>query len=405
MYLHESIDVDIKDIGADLGRGCRIKYRRDVDRSTFDSFANGLKESGAYNVISDREIGDNRYVTLSNSHGMLHLYYIAFDRTVRIISDTLEFNTLPVYEENEFEKIGDCELCVMSLDFSHRHLADGNGLSYVVILPDGRYFILDGGYPHDAVRLKKFLVDNNKRPDGKVVIAAWAFTHSHPDHVGCFENFAENYADDVELQYVIANPIPQTEFLRGIPYHSYLAEKMPLDVEKFLGDTKFIKPHTGQIMKLASVEFEVMYTGEDFYPRMHGHMNNTTVALRMKTAETSVLFMGDCELDASNTLCDRVGDALKSDFIQVNHHGYSGATVELYNKVKPSYAMFTTSNLAFTIRTCGVKYEWIGNAVESNKYIFDTLGRENIFTADGPVEIIRLPLTDKEKDIRYYNFE
>jgi hypothetical protein len=98
--------------------------------------------------------------------------------------------------------------------------------------------------------------------------------------------------------------------------------------------------------------------------------------------------MADCDCGASDLITDIYQSTLKSDFMQVNHHGYSGATVKLYDCVSPSYTLWTTSNAAFDLRTTGKKYQFIGNAVESNKYIFDKLGREHCIVADGDVKHI-----------------
>jgi hypothetical protein len=74
--------------------------------------------------------------------------------------------------------------------------------------------------------------------------------------------------------------------------------------------------------------------------------------------------------------------------MQVNHHGYSGATIELYDAVLPAYTLWTTSQNAFDKRVTGEKHEFIGNAVKSNEYIFKKLGREGCIVADGEIKRI-----------------
>ena len=68
--------------------------------------------------------------------------------------------------------------------------------------------------------------------------------------------------------------------------------------------------------------------------------------------------------------------------MQVNHHGYSGGTVELYQKVAPSFSLWPTNKITFDLRVIGQKYPFIGNALESNKYLFDTLGRTHCLISD-----------------------
>lgn len=401
MSYNGTIHVNFPDHGMDLGRGSRMKYRRAVSLAEFESYVSELKASGAYRVFQENTIGENRYLTLVSDEGMLHLYYTASEECVRIVSDTLEYFTLPVDESEGYEKVTDTTFCVMSLDYTHREVTDGNGMSYVIILEDGRFIIMDGGYRQDAARLYKFLSDNNKRADGRIVIAAWYMSHSHGDHHGCFNEFTKLYADQVTLQYWIGNPGQAWMFTGG--YSSWLTDSAPEELKAY-GDVKWIRPHTGQKVRFCDVTLEFLYTLEDYIPANLTNMNDSSTVTRMHVKGQTVLFMGDCEKTASAVICHQQGQGLKSDFVQVNHHGYSGGATALYQLIAPTYSLWCTSEIAFRFRTCGIKYQWIGNAVSSNKYIFDTVGAENCFVADGPVKMIRMPLTDKETDITYYSF-
>ena len=69
-----AIDVNFPDRGADLGFGCRMKYRNDVSRDEYDAFINTLIESGEYTVYQKNTIGDNSYITLTSDNGMLHSF-------------------------------------------------------------------------------------------------------------------------------------------------------------------------------------------------------------------------------------------------------------------------------------------------------------------------------------------
>ena len=69
--------------------------------------------------------------------------------------------------------------------------------------------------------------------------------------------------------------------------------------------------------------------------------------------------------------------------------------------VDPTYSMWTTSQKAFVKRVSGVKYEWIGDALEANKYLYDKLGADHCFVADGQVEQITFA-ADKSINVTYY---
>ncbi|MBR2354517.1 MAG: hypothetical protein IKA76_08460 [Clostridia bacterium] len=142
MNYNGTLDVQLSDHGMDLGHSCRMKYRRGVSREEFETFVAELKQSGGYKVFQENTIGENLYVTLLSDEGMLHLYHTASEESVRIVSDTLEYFALPVDESTGYEKVTDTTFCVMSLDYTHREVTDGNGMSYVIILEDGRFVII-----------------------------------------------------------------------------------------------------------------------------------------------------------------------------------------------------------------------------------------------------------------------
>ncbi len=402
MNYNGTIDVNLPDHGIDLGKGSRLKARAGLSREEFEGYVAELKKSGGYQIIQENTIGDNLYVTLLSDEGMLHLYYTASEQTVRLISDTLDCFSLPVEEGKTYEKVTDTTFCVMSLDYTHREVTDGHGMGYVIILEDGRFVVMDGGYAQDAPRLYQFLCDHNYRADGRIVIAAWFMSHSHGDHCGCFIEFTKRYAKEVTLEHWIANPALPWMFTAG--YSSWLTDFAP-DLLKEYGNVRWIRPHTGQRVRFCDMTFEFLYTLEDYLPTLFTNMNDTSTVTRMTVKGQTVLFMGDCEKTASAVIERQQGEGLKSDFAQVNHHGYSGGSTALYQRIAPTYSLWCTSDIAFRFRTCGIKYQWIGNAVSSNKYMYDTVGEENCFVADGPVKLIRMPLTDKEKDITYYSFD
>lgn len=403
MNYQGTIDVNMSECGWDLGHGTRLKYRRGVSYQAFSKFVSELKESNSYRLYQENTVGNNDSVTLVSDEGMLHLYYTDSEESVRIVSDTLEYFSLPSDDYATGEKVTDTTFCVMSLDYTHREVTDGNGMSYVIILEDGRFIVIDGGYyvGKDAERLYRFLQDNNRRADGKIVIAAWYMSHAHGDHYGCFERFTELYADKVTLQYWIGYPATAAMFDGG--FDPWMFDRLPERLAQY-GDVKWIRPHAGQTVRFCDTTLEFMYTVECHLPALFGTMNDSSTVTAITVKGQRILLMGDCEKAASGEICRQLGDALKSDIIQVNHHGYSGGSTVLYQTVAPAYSMWCTSELAFRFRTCGIRYQWIGNAVSSNKYLYDTVGAENCFVADGPVKMIHMPLTDKEKDITYYSW-
>lgn len=59
------------------------------------------------------------------------------------------------------------------------------------------------------------------------------------------------------------------------------------------------------------------------------------------------MMLGDCGKSATETMLDLYsGDFLKSDFLQIAHHGYNAFTKPLNNLVDPDVVLWTNDNLS-----------------------------------------------------------
>ena len=369
----------------------------DVTQDVFDGVsAEQVEEyvqtliADGYTVSEDHTRVNNRFVTFTCPDGVVHLTYTAYDQKFRVISDPL---TQFTYKKDEpaYEKITDVSLAVMARDYSvQANRDDGNGLSYVITLEDGRYIIFDGGYRDcgDDDALYNYMKANNKRADGRIVIAAWIFTHSHKDHVGAFIEFSHTYADRVTVDYLVANT--GTEVMYRPEVHGTFLEQELIEYRnQYYPNAKMLKPHTGQTLTFCNTTFDVLYTQEIMAPDVMPWENDSSLVLRMNFCGKTIIFMADCQSGSTDIICQMYGEQLKSYALQVNHHGHSGATTHLFDLVAPTYALWTTSYDAFEKRITGVKYQFV--AVEgtiTNPYIFNMVGREHCIVADGPIKII-----------------
>ncbi len=341
-------------------------------------------------VSEDHAHGGNRFVTFTCPDGAVHLTYTAYNQICRIIADPLicfEYKK----DEPAYEKVTETCLAVMARDYSvQENRDDGNGMSYVITLEDGRYIIFDGGYQGcgDDDALYNYMKANNKRADGRIVIAAWIFSHSDKDHVGAFIEFSHTYADRVTVDHFVANSGTESMYLAD-RHRPFLEQELIAYRDRYYPNAKMLKPHTGQSLTFCNVTFDTLYTQELRAPEMIPWENDATLVLRMSFCGKTVLFMGDCERTSTEIICQMYGDELKSDIIQVNHHGYSGATTELYDLVDPAYALWPTSFDAFEKRITGVKYKFISLAgTETSPYILRMVGRERCMVADGPIKLM-----------------
>lgn len=293
-----------------------------------------LLETMGYTLYQQNSIAGNWFATYQSPSGLLHTYYVPSSRTVRIVEDvTSPWGWMESTSQGEF-----CDITLAQLTPDYR---SGWGNMYVLTLEDGRFVIFDGGMDaigtdHDT--LYHYLQMKNIRPDG-IVIAAWILTHEDADHYGGIRGFARAHSDKVTLEQFWLNPSPYSGFIDPL-----LSEMLELH-----SDPEVVVLHTGQKFSRGGVDFEVLYTGDDWYPKpgvSSNENNDASLVLRLTVDGQRVLMTGDIMELASDIVCDMYGRELKSEIVQASHHGCEDGTVteEFYDLVDPRVMLWPCSS-------------------------------------------------------------
>ena len=195
-------------------------------------------------------------------------------------------------------------------------------------------------------RQYKFIYEELMRlsDDGKPVIALWTFSHFHQDHNGGFVDFVQNeeYMKNVTVKAVLYN----TPEYQLISLASKLDKKNMAMWESLLdrhGIARY-QARTGQRYRFANAEIELLYTYEDLQPFFiyKDRSNPTSFVYRMTIEGQSFIITGDCCAEASSLMVARYGDVLKSDFVQLPHHGHGdgGTDPKFYERVNADYILW-----------------------------------------------------------------
>ena len=83
-----------------------------------------------------------------------------------------------------------------------------------------------------------------------------------------------------------------------------------------------IRLHTGQVLDFGGATVEVLYTVEDIMPESLPNVNDSSLVIRLRTADTSFMILADTCYRSGPILDDMWGDYLKSDIVQVAHHNF-----------------------------------------------------------------------------------
>ena len=354
-----------------------------LSRQSPDDFAahcRALENDGCTEYFANK-IGENQFVTYKKDDIYVHTYYTAYSGEIRTIYDRTSKTTF-LTEKPIYSKI--TESCVTQMVLSYD--VDSFGMCYVITLEDGSFIIIDGGYSltsevsgSDVTRLYNVLQQKNKRADGEIIIAAWILTHDHPDHFNVFHSFSEQYADKVHLEQLILNP-------QGETGSNYLSTGVVLeDLSKFGSSIPLYTPHTGQNFYIRNAHFEVLYTQEDLYPYPTDNLNNCSLVTRMTINGQSIFWSADLEIIASDVLCDMYDTYLKTDIVQMAHHGYlKSGTAEFYTKTDPSVILWPSMQGNFE--------HWT-NVEPVNQFVLNDLNVQEVIVADGKTKTLYLPYT------------
>ena len=255
------------------------------------------------------------------------------------------------------------------------------GMSYVFQLSDNEFFLIDGGYftEGEAERLYLFLKTHCKTE--KPIIKGWLFTHAHQDHIGCFMDFVLGHINDVEIKQLLFNfqPIDLSK-ASGNPWQksndiATVKEFYEL-LEKRCKSILQTKIKTGEKYTFGGIELDVLYTAEDILPR-EVSFNDYSCVVKATVENKSILFLGDVQDVGSDWLLKNKKEQLKSDIVQVSHHGFNGATKELYKAIGADIALFPCPDYEFEKNKIG----------EVNSYILSS-AKESFVSGFGICELI-----------------
>lgn len=361
----------------DLG----IKFEN-TTAAEYKAYCEKLTAAG-YSAVMENEAANNIFKTFTNGKKMIHAYYVDYDKAVRLITsndETVLPNTKPQEIKN---KICDMSLTQLGLNYS----AENFGMCYIITLEDGSFIIYDGGGSkgEDYIRLYNMLEKLNKRTDG-IHIAAWVITHMHWDHYSVFQQFVNTYKNKINLELLVTNTVNQNEMYNGWNISNTGDTLLP-DLVESTG-AKWFKPHTGQYFYIRNVKCEVLYTHEDLFPDPMVYFNNTSTVTRLTLGEQTLLLLGDVQAEGCKVMVPMYGDYLRSDIVQVAHHGETGATKDLYIKAAPTYLVWPSSASRFDSQTSG--------SGSSDLYLVDYYLKTNknileIIVADQKTKFMPLP--------------
>jgi len=110
--------------------------------------------------------------------------------------------------------------------------------------------------------------------------------------------------------------------------------------------------------------------------------NDSSIVCSITLGGQRMLVTGDCGVLSSNILCRLYDGALRSDIVQMSHHGYQGATEELYRAVDPLYVLWPSGSTTYE------RYKTASN----NTWLLQESHMERLWLAEDKIQTLPLPI-------------
>ena len=390
-----------------------LTYRAVNDSIYADMDAYEVKlQNAGYSLYARNNIGNNRIFTYVNGDVFIHCMYFDALKFFRIIYGPQTYLG-PQSPITDHQKIVTPSVSIIGMTDSV--------LCLVLQLEDGSFVVIDGGYGNDETRtvtlnadtedeytftvnrqgekdlaaLWDFLKENT--PGGKRPQVTWMITHADGDHIHlpCF--FIEKYHSEFDLNTVVYN-FPN---FNNIGLHSsnnpntftQNADRFVNTVKEYYPNANHFIYHTGQKLYLPGCDIEFFYCHEDYWPYDAISCNHTSGIWRFSIAGKTIMITGDCETSPNSFTAQTFGDYLKSDVLQVIHHGSNGGTLTFYRRVSPSVCLWPCleEQLQYDRRRTGQLAGW-----EFNKYLHETAAAHY---SGSTTTTLRLPSLEVRPDL------
>lgn len=246
-------------------------------------------------------------------------------------------------------------------------------MGYVIITENDKIIVVDGGTEGDADNLAKYINEHGKKVD------YWFITHLHNDHAGALYKIVNTTDIEIDNIYVSAND--KNWYIENEPKRA----KFSTDFIDMLSESrikdKVREPYLNEKIYFDNIEMEILGIRNPEILTNCG--NNQSMVVKFSYHDKSILFLGDTGVESGAKLLENQREKLKSNIVQMAHHGQAGADFELYKAIDPETCLFPTS-------------DWIWDNYDGTLKIDETkawikqLNVNNIYVAKDGDQVIKL---------------
>ena len=207
-------------------------------------------------------------------------------------------------------------------------------LSIVIKSCQGKLIVVDGGWEADAEKLSKLILEQGGTVD------AWLITHPHEDHVGALCAILNDENNKIKIKNVYCS-LATPEWYRTVsPTGAGIADQLINALAKLPAGVIQSNIGRGTEIRLADVNIRVLNNRGTY---TSNGVNNSSLVYKINVSGVSILILGDLAYDGGKDLLKIcTANELKSNIVQMAHHGQQGVDQDVYARIAPTTCLWPT---------------------------------------------------------------
>lgn len=205
-------------------------------------------------------------------------------------------------------------------------------LSIVIKSPHGKLIVIDGGWEADADKLSSLILQQGGEVD------AWLITHPHEDHVGALCAILNDSARKIKIDKIYCSLATPDWYRQVSPTGAGIADQLLNAFTKLPVGTVTNNIGRGTEINIDDVNIRVL-NNRGVYT--YNGVNNSSLVYKIRVSGQSILILGDLAYDGGKDLIKTcTASELKSDIVQMAHHGQQGVDQDAYALISPTTCLW-----------------------------------------------------------------
>ena len=250
-------------------------------------------------------------------------------------------------------------------------------MGYILKTKNNKLIVVDGGTIDDTENLIKQINKHGGKVD------AWFLTHLHDDHLGAFSNIANDKQIQIEKIYCSFNEYSWYE--ENEPARAEFSKQILEILKQDNIKDKVEDVSLNQDINIDDIKVEILGIKNPEITENAG--NEQSMVVKFDTGKTTFLVLGDTGIKSSEKLLNTQKEKLKSDIVQMAHHGQSGATKELYEQINPTICMWPTPEWLWNNDSGEGKGSGPWKTLETRQWMEELKAKNNYVEKDGDITI------------------